>query len=323
MSDMRIFVTGGSGFIGTAIMAHGLARGATMVNFDVMPPRDPAHATHWRRGDLMDAAGIAAAIREANPTHVIHMAARTDLLGRSLDDYAVNIAGVTNLLDALDAVPHARAVLASSMLVCRLGYQPKGPTDFQPSTVYGESKAVGERLTRARDPDGARLAMVRLTSIWGPWFAAPYRTFFEVVRRGLYVHPAGVPVQRSYGYVENIAAQIFALLDAPALSPAPYYLGDYEPTDILKWANQIAAASGRPPIRVAPRAVFAVAAKAGDVLQRLGWKNPPMTSFRLGNMTMSAVYDTAPIAALCPVLPVDRATGIARTVAWLDGVEGR
>lgn len=67
------------------------------------------------------------------------------------------------------------------------------------------------------------------------WFAAPYRNFFEAVRRGLYVHPSGAPRRRSYGFVSNAAAQVFAALAAPGerLTAAPYYLADYEPVDIL------------------------------------------------------------------------------------------
>lgn len=323
MAAKRLVVTGGSGFIGTAIVEAAVARGDAVLNFDIAPPRNPAHAPYWRRTDLLDRVGLDAALAEARADAVIHMAARTDLGGRSVDDYSVNVAGVANLIAATADTP--RVVLASSMLVCALGHMPAGPDDYRPSTVYGESKVLGERLVRSADPDGRRLVLVRPTSIWGPWFATPYRDFFAAVRRGLYVHPAGAATRRSYGFVRNTAAQVLALTDAPPerLAAIPYYLADPEPVDILAWANEIAAASGRGPVKVAPLALIRAAAAAGDAAQRLGWRSPPMTGFRLRNMLMSAVYDTGPIAALCPAPPVPRRVGVAETVAWMDRDEKR
>lgn len=49
-----------------------------------------------------------------------------------------------------------------------------------------------------------------------------------------------------------------------------------------------------------PTALLGAAATIGDGLQRLGWANPPMTSFRLRNMLVASAYDTSATAALCP-----------------------
>jgi nucleoside-diphosphate-sugar epimerase len=318
----RTVVTGGSGFIGTNVVAALVARGVPVRSIDAMPPRNPAHAGVFRRVDICDAAALGAAFDEFGPTDVIHLAARTDLLGTTIDDYAANTIGTAALLQVLAARPQIRRTLfASSMLVCRLGYLPQSTTDYAPSTPYGASKVESERLVRAADPTHRRIVLFRPTSIWGPWFDIPYRSFFDAVVGGYYVHPSGASTRRSYGYVDNAVAQIFALMEAPeaALGDELYHLADYAPVDIGAWADMIAAAAGRRrPTRV-PMAVMQAAALAGDGLQALGWSRPPMTRFRLANMMMDAVQDTGPMAALCPDSPVAMADGVARTVAWMRG----
>ncbi len=316
----RILVTGGSGFIGTNVVAALLARGDAVVNLDAVPPRNPAQQAQFRRTDICDAAALARAIDDFGPDCVIHLAARTDLLGTSLDDYATNIDGTAALLAVVADRPRIeRVVFASSMLVCRLGYAPQSPTDYAPSTPYGASKVESERLVRAADPGRQRIILCRPTSIWGPWFAQPYRNFFDAVVGGWYIHPADASTRRSYGFVDNAVMQIFALLAAPqaALGDELYHLADYEPVDIGHWADVIATAAGRKPPRRIPALAADLAALAGDGLHRLGWKQPPMTRFRLANMRTNAVLDTGPMQKLCPVLPVGLFDGVDRTVVWM------
>lgn len=316
----RIIVTGGSGFIGTNVVASLLARGQTVCNLDSMPPRNPAHAAVFRHVDISDAAALGRAFDDFGPDEVIHLAARTDLLGSGIDDYAANTLGTANLLGVLATrAAIRRTVFASSMLVCRLGYLPRSVTDYAPNTAYGASKVESERLVRAADPSRKRVILFRPTSIWGPWFGQPYRNFFDSVVGGYYVHPKGASTRRSYAYVDNAVAQIDALLEKPAaaLSDALYHLADYTPVDIGEWADLIAAASGRRrPLRVS-LAAMKVAATVGDGLKLLGWRLPPLTRLRLSNMMMDAVQDTGPMQALCPVLPVSLADGVDRTVAWM------
>lgn len=321
MLGRRFLITGGSGFIGTNLVDMLLARDEVVLSLDTRFPQDPAHRSVWAQADVTDRVELTAAVLRFEPTHVVHMAARTDLAGRDLHDYACNVIGVENLISALAACASvSRVIFASSRMVCRIGYQPCGDTDYCPTTVYGRSKVVGERLVRER-AQTLPWMLIRPTSIWGPWFGVPYRTFFLAVANGRYVHPRGKPVHKSFGYVGNTVLQLYRLLLAPeASSPlgSTFYVADSPPLEVSQWAQVIRAKVDGGRVRSLPTPALRVAAHIGDRLQRAGWREPPLTTFRLANLLTDMVHDLAPLRAATGAEPVMKLEqGVEETVAWL------
>lgn len=318
----RVLVTGGSGFIGTNLVEHFHARGDDVINIDIARPRNPNHDAHWRHVDIMDMRALKTATESFSPHVVFHMAARTDLAGNDIEDYSANVEGVRNVIEALSALPELqRTIFASSMLVCKLGYRPHDDHDYNPSTVYGASKVAGERLVRLL---GGRLpwTLVRPTSLWGPWFDIPYRKFFDAVRSGWYMHPKGVVVRRSYGFVLNSMIQLetLAFADIPLVHGKTFYLADYQPVELRAWAESIREAFDARRINESPIWLLRAAATAGDALSIMGMKNPPLTSFRLANLTTEAVMDTAPLEIVCRSVPYGIREGVSITADWMKGL---
>jgi len=318
---LRILMTGGSGFIGTNLVEHFLHRGCEVLNLDVAAPRNSAQAAHWHCVDLLDSSGLRAAIAAFSPQIVLHMGARTDLDGRSVSDYAANVQGVSNIIQAIEDLPSLRRVVfASSRLVCRIGYQPTDEFDCCPTTAYGESKVLGEKLVRASAARiGCPWSIVRPTSIWGPWFDVPYKTFFLSVAKGQYVQPGRQSILKSFGFVGNTVHQLQGLIDAQpeAVSGHTFYLGDYPPLDLASMANAIQKSLGASPLRTVRPGVLRCAARAGDLLKALGWRNPPLTSFRLDNLLTPMVYDLESLRSVIGDLPYTMEQGVKITVDWL------
>ena len=283
-------------------------------------------ATHYVC-DLRDDTELRRVVRDAAPEAVLHLAARTDLAGRTLADYAPNIEGVENVVAAIrEARTVRRAVCTSTQLVCRVGYTPAHDADYQPSTLYGESKVRTEQIWRARDGGGTIWCVVRPTTIWGPFMKPHYLRFFRMIRDGRYVHVSGGPYRKSYGYVGNTVVQYQRLIEAPAdrVRGRTFYLADYEPLVLEEWAELIRAGLGAPPIRTIPRAVAASGARVGDLLVRLGWRSFPFTTFRLTNVVTSYVMDLGATREVCGDLPYSLADGVSATVAWMRSVwDGR
>lgn len=321
----RVLVTGGSGFIGTNLVEAFLKNECDVLNVDIAPPKVPAHAASWQQVDILDDVALRRAFVSFRPELVIHLAAKTVLDERAnLALYAANIEGVQNVIDAAQLAGSVeRSFFASSRLVCRLGYVPKDDTDYQPSTLYGQSKVRGEQLVRAASPGLGVWTILRPTGIWGPWFGVPYRDFFNTIRRGRYVHPAGRDARKSYGYVENTVYQLQRLAASPQsdVHGRTFVVADYPPVSVRAWAESIRNALGARPIRSVPVLLLKGAAIAGDATERLGRGHAPLTSFRLNNLVSDMVYDTGPLEALVGPLPYTSAQGVERTVAWLSHVE--
>lgn len=315
-----VLITGGSGFIGTNLVEHYRKRGDRVTNLDVAPPRNPEHAACWRKTDILDREELKRAVAEAAPEIVFHMAARTDLEGDSLQDYSANTDGVANLIAVLRELKALRfVVFASSMLVCRIGHVPSDEADYCPNTHYGESKVAGERLVRETAGEHFPWIIVRPTSIWGPWFDVPYRSFFTVIQRGLYVHPKGRRVRRSYGFVLNAVFQLEKLAETNGggLLGRTIYLADYEPIELKSWADMIQDEFGLPPLREMPLWLFRIAAKTGDMFKCAGYAYPPMSTFRLTNMLTEMVHDTAPLRLVCGDASYTVEEGVRITCDWI------
>jgi len=316
----KIFITGGSGFIGTNLVQYFLDREMKVLNYDIRPPRNKSHAAYWHRDDILDRKSLLKAVEDFNPDYIFHMAARTDLDGAHIDDYAANIRGVSNMVEAAKGVTGLkRVIFTSSMLVCKLGYQPGDELDYMPSTLYGESKVAGEKIVREEAGDAFTWLIVRPTSIWGPWFDVPYKKFFSAVMKGYYFHPRGLKVRRSYGFVLNATHELVQLASCSKelVHSRTFYLADYVPIELRSWGELIQKAFKSRKITDVPVAVFVMAARLGDILKRLGYPDPPMSTFRFSNMRTNAVFEMEDVKKICGNLPYSTTEGVDLTVAWM------
>ncbi len=318
---MRIVCTGGSGFIGTNLISRLIPNGHSVLNLDIKAPRNKEQYKYWKKIDIRDGDSLKDSLDQFQPDVVVHLAARTDLLGRSIIDYSANYDGVKNLIKAISTISTVkRVIFISSRLVCRIGYQPALEDDYCPTTLYGESKVLGEKVTRKEMTDSMiDWIILRPTSIWGPWFGTPYKEFFYSILHHRYVHPRGLSILKSFGYVGNSVHLMNELIKKipEGLIKNTLYLCDYQPIDVLSWAKEIASiASVKPPYEV-PEFVLQAMAIGGDFLKLVGVKEPPLTTFRLTNIKTNMVYNTTPLQNYFPTLPYSQVEGIKMTLDWI------
>ena len=315
----RVFVTGGSGFIGTNLIESLLQDGWEVLGFDILRPQNTKHDRFFREGDIRNAAALTAVVKDYQPEFIVHLAARTDLDGSCLADYDANTIGVQNLIGAIQAANTVeRVIFASSRYVHRTEVFPLRDDDYSPFTPYGESKVQTEKIVRAGNLKSP-WALIRPTSIWGPWFRIPYRLFFDTVRRGVYVHPKGRRISKSYGYVGNVVYQIrqFLTVDASRIDKRTFYVSDDGNMDVLEFAQLIQEAFGAPRVRQVPMPVLQALAHAGDLLKRAGMSNPPLTTFRLNNMLTPMNYDISATRDVAGPAPYTLKEGVRATVDWI------
>jgi len=234
--------------------------------------------------------------------------------------YAANVQGVENVCRVLEDVESLkRIIMTSTQLVCRPEYQPRSDTDYAPHTLYGMSKVATEAVTRGWRKAPCPWTIVRPTSIWGPWFHVPYKTFFTAIARRMYFHQRGFDPLRSFGFAWNCVYQYVTLTRAAEedVAEKTFYMSDHEPVRVREWADLIQQEMGVKPLREVSYSTLRVAAKVGDLLFKLGMPNPPMTTFRLKNLTSDNINDLGPMAAVVGDLPYSLEEGVRVTVDWL------
>jgi nucleoside-diphosphate-sugar epimerase len=294
---MRYICTGGSGFIGTNLIEKLVSDQNEVLNIDIQKPRNAFQNDYWIECDIRNVEKLEEITRKYNPDFFIHLAARTDLNGKTLEDYSANTLGVSSVINAVKKTDGIRSVLfASSRLVCKIGYLPKSEDDYFATTLYGQSKVIGEKIVRDQAKNlTCPWLIFRPTSIWGPWFGTPYKEFFMSILHRHYVHPKGRMIRKSFGYVGNavFALEKMAINFPQVLKKKTIYLCDYEPIEVLDWSKKIASMAGISAPPEVDMSILKTLAWCGNLMKKAGVKEPPLTSFRLNNILTNMIYDTS------------------------------
>lgn len=315
----KVFITGGSGFIGTNLIELLEENGEDFFNFDKKQPLNQKQSQYWIEGNLLNRTSLYNAIKKVEPAIIIHLAAKADCESDNLDDYKDNTEGTQNLIDVIkqfNCVKHV--IIASTQYVYKSRQIPFPIKDdhYIPHTTYGESKVITEEITRK-----ANLAccwtIIRPANIWGPWHMRYPNELWNVLRKGVYVHPSKKPVIRTYGYVKNIVFQIFQIINAPKdiVNKKTFYLGDL-PIDSYIWLNTISNAVRKKNIkRIFPFALV-LPSLFGEILKKMNLSFPlHMTRFR--NMVEDFYSPTNLTINQFGLLNSDLKENVDETVDWI------
>lgn len=125
----RVFLTGHTGFKGSWLALMLQQMGATVHGFALQPSTSPslfaeadvARGMESRIGDIRDADLLAAALRDAKPEIVLHLAAQaivSESFANPLDTFQTNVIGTANLLEAVRRQPGVKAVVVVTSDKC-------------------------------------------------------------------------------------------------------------------------------------------------------------------------------------------------------------
>jgi len=218
---MKVFVTGGTGYLGRAVVRALAARGHELVIFARSATRSGLPGTAID-GDIRDGAAVARAA--AGCDAISHSAALVSIWRRRREDFDdINVGGLRRVLDAAGTLGIRRIVYTSSFLALAprdLG-APIAANDYQ------RTKVAADRVADEAVRTGVPLIRVYPGVVYGP---GP-RTEGNLVGRLIADHlrgrlPGLVGPENlwSYAYVDDVAAGYCAALERGA-EGARYLLG--------------------------------------------------------------------------------------------------
>ncbi len=261
---MRAVVTGGAGFIGSNLVDALLGRGDSVTVLDDLSTgrrenlRGAIEAgARLVEEDVRDAAAVSAAMLEAEPETVFHLAAQIDVRKSVADpafDAAVNVGGTANTLEAARKVGVRRFVFVSTGgAIYGEGADQQLPLDegapIAPLSAYGQSKFAAEGYVALYERlYGLSGVSLRLGNVYGPrqdplGEAGVIAIFCGRLRGGERPIVYGDGRQtRDYIYVGDVVAA--ALAAAGSGAKGAINIGTGIETDVLELAARLGELGG-------------------------------------------------------------------------------
>lgn len=299
---MKILVTGGGGFLGSAVCRLLAGRGDDVISLS-RNPHNRLAGTGVRHvlGDIADITAVTAA--SAGCDAVIHTAAKAGVWGSYSSFYAPNVTGTENVIGACRRNGIGRLVMTSSPSVVFHGQDMEGADESvgYPEThdaPYPETKAMAERLVLvANGPDLATVAL-RPHLIWGPGDPHLVKRIVERGRSGKLKRIGKTPKRIDSIFIDNAADAHVLALDrlqpGVACAGKVYFISNDEPMDTWDLVNGILAAAGVSPVTQSiPVPVALAAAGTMEAIWKLLRirREPLLTRFVVRELSTSHWFD--------------------------------
>ena len=249
-----ILVTGGTGFVGSALLkrllkdgfeARACARSSLSTELkgaQYHPIRDMAAATDWNAALI----GVQAVVHCAARVHVMQDDA-TDPLQAYRE---VNVNGTLNLARQAAQAGVRRFVFVSSIKVNGEATQPGQPfiEDHVPAPLdpYGVSKLEAEQgLREIEEQTGMEVVIVRPPLVYGSGVKANFASMMTWVARGMPLPLGAIHNARSMVALDNLVDLLVACLKHPAAAGQTFLVSDGEDVSTTELLRRTAKAMGK------------------------------------------------------------------------------
>ncbi len=280
---MRVFITGGSGFIGSRLVSALVQAGHQAVCLSrsgKTSARLEALGAEVLSGDLTEPESMKACVNEAKPTHVAHLAAEIATQRNRTRIERVNIHGTQALVDACHGIGLERFLFLSTVVRGKAkGELFTEATPIPATTPYGKSKAIGdELLLRAHAEWGLPAVILRPSHVYGPggWFSG-------LLADRMFRIPGNGKNLWDVVHVDDVVSACMLLLETGPAGEA-FHVVDDEPVTMNAFFGFVAEALGRKPYGHAPAwlarmikgsgaitAAVRSARSSNERLKQLGW----------------------------------------------------
>ena len=300
---MKIFVTGGGGFLGFAIARQLRDRGYEVYSFSRKdyPELKQVGVTHFQ-GDISDYNVLKEAMTGCDA--VFHVAAKTGVWGKYDEYYKVNVKGTENVLRACRELKIRNLVFTSSPSVVFNGKDSEGHDESLPyphkfNASYPKTKAIAEKLVMNANDASLKTVSLRPHLIWGPGDTHYIPKLFRKARSGKLFILGKSPKLVDSIYIDNAAKghlqAFYQLLRNPGkVESKTYFISQGDPIPLSELMNKLLATGGFPPVNqyLSP-AVARLGGRMLETIYRIVGINsePAITFFLAQQLSTSHWYD--------------------------------
>jgi nucleoside-diphosphate-sugar epimerase len=299
---MKVLVTGGGGFLGSAICRQLLARGDEVIAYQrSAAPELEELGARVMRGNITDSDCLNTAAQGVDA--IIHTAAKAGLSVVYDDYHAPNVTGTETVLSVCKSNNVRKLVFTSSPSVTHSDGDIEGGDESLPypetyNSPYPQTKALAEQMVMAANSPQLRSVSLRPHLIWGPGDTHLLPKLMERAKRGKLKLP-GPDKLIDTVYIDNAASAHLMALDKLETHPEivggkTYFISNDEPMAQGEVISGLLNASG---IKVDIQAISPRLAITAGTLLESGWKlfglksEPPLTRWSAEHLSTAHWYD--------------------------------
>ncbi len=299
---MKVLVTGGGGFLGSAICRQLLARGDEVIAYQRSASEELEKlGIQIVRGSITDAELLNSALKGIDA--VIHTAAKAGIWGPYDDYFRPNVTGTENVISACRNNGIHKLVFTSSPSVTHADGDIEGGDESLPyaehyNSPYPATKALAEQMIMAANCPELHTVSLRPHLIWGPGDNHLLPKLLERVKSGKLKLPGPDKLIDTI-YIDNAAKVHLLALDRLQSDPETiggktYFVSNDEPLPQSQIIGGLLKAAG---LEVDIQPISPHIALAAGTLLETGWKllrlksEPPITRWSAEHLSTAHWYD--------------------------------
>ena len=250
-----VLITGGNGFIGTALVEKLLSEGHSVSILDRNQSERRNDKAKVIKGDITDPASLAGAFKGEET--VIHLAGMISYSKPREELMRVNSIGTKNVVEACRSTGVDKFILSSSVSVygrIKRGDVADESYAVRPMNPYGESKMEAEKWLTESGIDSVILRIAPIYGIGSP----SWMKNLKLLEKGF-----PIPNTKNLTHVAHVSDVVQAFVLAVEGGKGVYNIADSEPLPFVRFAEMLMKDLGRKPRKMPPFLVGIMARAVG------------------------------------------------------------
>ena len=312
----NIMIIGGSGFVGTRLISM-LQDSYTVLNLDKATSQE--HGSVTQIADVREPESFTSQLSGQNAVVLLAAEHRDDVSPTSLY-YDVNVEGMRNVLNAMDAQGVKNIVFTSSVAIYGMN-QPTPPTETSPQAPfnhYGKSKWQAEQVLQEwiAKGKGRNALVIRPAVIFGEENRGNVFNLLKQIYTGKFLMIGNGKNRKSMAYVGNIVAFIKYKLESGFTEMEIFNYVDKPDFDMNTLVSEIYRHKGQSASKLRiPYLIGFLGGYCFDLLAKLTGKKLPISSIRVKKFCSSTEINGDKLDVSGFVRPVDFKQGLQQTLS--------